>query len=47
MKVCSRANWPLRQEWLVVSVKQIQVELGGNSQRSLGQSRWKDSLSFM
>ena len=28
MNVCSRAYWPVRQAWLVVSVKQIQLELG-------------------
>ena len=32
MNVCSRAYWPVRQAWLVVSVKQIQLEYGGNSQ---------------
>ena len=37
MKVCSRAYWPLKQAWLALSVKTIQVEPAGNSQRSLRQ----------
>ena len=37
MKVCSSMYWPLRQAWLVRSVKTIQVEPAGNSQRSLRQ----------
>ena len=37
MKVCSSAYWPLKQAWLALSVKTIQVEPAGNSQRSLRQ----------
>ena len=37
MKVCSIMYWPLRQAWLVPSVKTIQAEPAGNSQRSLRQ----------
>ena len=44
MKVCSRANWPLKQAWLALSVKTIQVEPAGNSHRSLRQVCWKAGI---
>ena len=47
MKVCSSMYWPLRQAWLVPSVKTIQVDPAGNSHRSLRQVCWKPASSFM
>src|SRR5208337_4253217 len=47
MKVCSSMYWPLRQAWLVPSVKTIHAEPAGNSQRSLRQLSWNAASSFM
>ena len=47
INVCSSAYWPLKQAWLALSVKTIQVEPAGNSQRSLRQVSWNPASSFM
>src|SRR4051794_41385773 len=47
MKVCSRANWPRRQAWLAPSVKTIQAEPAGNSQRSLRQGSLDAAAFFL
>ena len=46
MKVCSSMYCPLRQAWLALSVKTIQVEPAGNSHRSLRQVSW-NRASFL
>src|SRR5580658_7527286 len=46
-KVCSRAYCPSRTAWLTQSVKTIQLEPGGNSQRCFGQDSRKLASSFM
>ena len=46
-KVCSSMNCPLKQAWLAISVKTIQLDPGGNSHRCLGQLCCKAEFSFM